>query len=135
MQIDSLASDIESLGKEEEMKQTIFTNISNNLADMQKVQDYVKMKDYMKIVRRAIIVIEDVISRQRARFSNNPKITTELDKQTHTLGELRILSRSYESAESKDNLHQTLTDIRNAINSFINSSTNISNSKNFSLAA
>ena len=135
MQIDSLASDIESLGKEEEMKQTIFTNISNNLADMQKVQDYVKMKDYMKIVRRAIIVIEDVISRQRARFSNNPKITTELDKQTHTLGELRILSRSYESAESKDNLHQTLTDIRNAINRFINSSTNISNSKNFSLAA
>jgi len=135
MPIDSLASDIESLNKEEGKKQTIFTNISNNLADMQKVQDYAKMKEYMEIVRRAIIVIGNVISSQRIRFSKNPRITAELDKQTHILRELMLLSRVYGRAESKENLHQTLTDIRNAINSFINSSTNISSSNNLSLVA
>ena len=135
MTVDSLALEIESLGKEEETKKTIFTSISNNLADMQKIQDYGRMKSYMKILQRAIRVIEDVISRQMWRFSKNPRITAELDKQTQILGELMTLSRAYERAEGKDNLHQTLTNIRNAINSFINSSTNISNSKNLSLAA
>jgi hypothetical protein len=126
--IDNLAETIEALQETERKKSIIFTNIHNNLANLQALEDYEKLKSYMKMVQRAVTVVESVIASQKIRFRKNEKVLAKLAAQNSDLYHIRDLSNAYERGEKKF-LNNILEQILAAVRSFIKSSDDLVSEK------